>query len=189
VAPWREHIDGAAMRFGFQPKKSYSGLEAPPTGTQVRKSVWERIDSLITDLQTSVPAPADGAAAKKADPLGALSPRGRPASGKAGQPSTNELLQQYMQGAGSKGSIGFKPTGSQDTYWFGSRKVHLVVINSKLLVRVGGGFSTIEDFVANNTPAEAKKMAEQLVEQGKAQKHDGYKTVSFQTSIKHRAPQ
>jgi hypothetical protein len=61
-------------------------------------------------------------------------------------------------------------TGQGDVFMFGTRKIHLVVINGRLLVRVGGGFMTIDDFVTKNAPSESRKLRAALEDQAGLQR-------------------
>lgn len=43
-------------------------------------------------------------------------------------------------------------------YMFGTRKIFAKIMNGKLVIRVGGGFMVIEEFIATYAEAESKKM-------------------------------
>jgi len=42
-------------------------------------------------------------------------------------------------------------------YMFGSRKIIAKIVNGKLMIRVGGGFMTIEEFITQYGPMEMLK--------------------------------
>ena len=54
-----------------------------------------------------------------------------------------------------------RPTGDENVYMFGTRKIKLAVLGGRLSVRVGGGFMPIEEFVRKNGPSEKRKMRKQ----------------------------
>ena len=43
-------------------------------------------------------------------------------------------------------------------YMFGTRKIYAKIINGKLVIRVGGGYMNIEEFVAHHANQELMKM-------------------------------
>lgn len=43
-------------------------------------------------------------------------------------------------------------------YWFGTKKIYAKILNGKLVIRVGGGFMVIEEFIATYADNELKKM-------------------------------
>ena len=43
-------------------------------------------------------------------------------------------------------------------YLFGTKKIFAKIMNGKLVIRVGGGFMVIEEFIATYADVEAKKM-------------------------------
>jgi hypothetical protein len=45
-------------------------------------------------------------------------------------------------------------------YMFGTRKIYAKVLNYKLVVRVGGGFSSFSDFIDNYGMSELKKITD-----------------------------
>ena len=47
---------------------------------------------------------------------------------------------------------------SQGVYEFGSRRVMVKVEKSKILIKVGGGFLSIDEFLDQYTPAELEKL-------------------------------
>lgn len=65
-------------------------------------------------------------------------------------------------------------------YLFGTKKIYAKILNGKLVIRVGGGFMIIEEFIATYADAEMNKLSkltdEQLLELEK-------KTQEMQTSI------
>lgn len=50
-------------------------------------------------------------------------------------------------------------------YLFGTKKIHAKIINGKLMVRVGGGYMTIEEFVEKHQVNEIDKLKKQMVKQ------------------------
>ena len=43
-------------------------------------------------------------------------------------------------------------------YWFGTKKIYAKILNGKLVIRVGGGFMVIEEFVATYAENELKRI-------------------------------
>ena len=43
-------------------------------------------------------------------------------------------------------------------YLFGTKKIFAKIMNGKLVIRVGGGFMIIEEFIASYSESELKKM-------------------------------
>jgi uncharacterized coiled-coil protein SlyX len=50
-------------------------------------------------------------------------------------------------------------------YWFGTKKIYAKILNGKLVIRVGGGFMIIEEFVATYADSELKRMQNMSDEQ------------------------
>ena len=50
---------------------------------------------------------------------------------------------------------------SEGTYLFGLKKVHAKILNNRLVIRVGGGYTDIEKFIASHTEIELKKFERQ----------------------------
>jgi chromosome segregation ATPase len=71
--------------------------------------------------------------------------------------TAGDLIKDYKKTQG-KMAVQIYSTNKPDIYIFGTRKIHLVVLNGRLMVRVGGGYTTIDDFVAKTAPSEARKM-------------------------------
>ena len=46
----------------------------------------------------------------------------------------------------------------EGTYTFGSKRIHVKVLNGKLVIRVGGGYMTIKEFLQLYTLKEIEKM-------------------------------
>lgn len=44
---------------------------------------------------------------------------------------------------------------------FGTKRVYIRVENSKIVVRVGGGYLSIDEFIETYTPSEIEKLARQ----------------------------
>ena len=57
-------------------------------------------------------------------------------------------------------------------YLFGTRKIYAKILNGKLVIRVGGGFMIIEEFIATYQDAELLKMSKMSNEQLQALGHD-----------------
>jgi chromosome segregation ATPase len=72
-------------------------------------------------------------------------------------PTTAQLIDQYKM-AHAKAAVQIYSTDIPDIYIFGTKKIHLIVLNGQLMVRVGGGYATIDDFVSKHAPAEARKL-------------------------------
>ena len=43
-------------------------------------------------------------------------------------------------------------------YWFGTKKIYAKILNGKLVIRVGGGYMVIEEFVASYAENELKRI-------------------------------
>lgn len=57
-------------------------------------------------------------------------------------------------------------------YLFGTKKIYAKILNGKLVIRVGGGFMIIEEFIATYQDSELLKMSKMSVEQLEALGHD-----------------
>lgn len=57
-------------------------------------------------------------------------------------------------------------------YLFGTKKIYAKILNGKLVIRVGGGFMIIEEFIATYQDAELLKMGKMSEEQLAALGHD-----------------
>ena len=72
----------------------------------------------------------------------------------------DELMQEYL-------SLNDSPVPIQKlsggNYMFGTRKIYAKVMNGKIMVRVGGGYMTIEEFIETYGEAELKKMDERRI--------------------------
>ena len=51
-------------------------------------------------------------------------------------------------------------------YLFGTLKIYTKVVNEKLVVRVGGGYEGIEEFVRSNEEAEVAKLTTLMEKEG-----------------------
>ena len=58
----------------------------------------------------------------------------------------DELLARYINESGTTLPIA---RISEGWYLFGTRKIHAKVLNSRLVVRVGGGYSGLGEFIDN----------------------------------------
>jgi len=67
----------------------------------------------------------------------------------------DELLGAYINENGCP--VPIKRLGN-GYYMFGSRKIYAKVLNGKLVIRVGGGYMIINEFIANYAEAELRKM-------------------------------
>jgi hypothetical protein len=68
-------------------------------------------------------------------------------------------------------------------YLFGTKKIYAKILNGKLVIRVGGGFMIIEEFIATYQDAELLKMSKMSVEQLEALGHDSNTAQLHQGSI------
>jgi hypothetical protein len=50
-------------------------------------------------------------------------------------------------------------------YLFGTKKIYAKILNGKLVIRVGGGFMIIEEFIATYADAEMNKLSKLTEEQ------------------------
>ena len=71
----------------------------------------------------------------------------------------DELLEDYIRRAGCQ--VPLKRLGG-GYYMFGSRKIYAKVMNGQLVVRVGGGYMVIEEFIENYASIEESKYQQQL---------------------------
>ena len=67
----------------------------------------------------------------------------------------DELLGNYINENGCP--VPIKRLGN-GYYMFGSRKIYAKVLNGKLVIRVGGGYMIINEFIASYAEAELRKM-------------------------------
>ena len=67
----------------------------------------------------------------------------------------DELLGNYINESGCP--VPIKRIGN-GYYMFGSRKIYAKVLNGKLVIRVGGGYMIINEFIATYAEAELRKM-------------------------------
>jgi hypothetical protein len=65
----------------------------------------------------------------------------------------DELLAKYIQNC----PVPVKRLGG-GYYLFGTRKIYAKIMNGKLVVRVGGGYMVIEEFIATYADQELAKM-------------------------------
>lgn len=71
----------------------------------------------------------------------------------------DELLAQYINQTGTNLPIG---RISEGWYLFGTRKIHAKVLNSRLVVRVGGGYSSLNEFIENYQQQEHDKINDMI---------------------------
>ena len=90
----------------------------------------------ITDVPVAVPKPFAGY---------------RPTSGD----TLDELLAQYIAKTGCK--VPIKRLGD-GYYLFGTRKIFAKILNGKLVIRVGGGYMVIEEFISTYAEKELVKL-------------------------------
>lgn len=76
--------------------------------------------------------------------------------------------------------IALKPTDREGIYTFGARKIHLVVIDGRLSVRVGGGYLTFWEFVNKYGEMEANKLKKAVLEKS-GKENSGKKYVYSKT--------
>lgn len=67
----------------------------------------------------------------------------------------DELFAKYINS--SSCSVPIKRLGN-GYYLFGTKKIFSKIMNGKLVIRVGGGFMVIEEFIANYADQEMKKL-------------------------------
>lgn len=67
----------------------------------------------------------------------------------------DELLGNYIKEAGCP--VPIKRLGN-GYYMFGSRKIYAKVLNGKLVIRVGGGYMIINEFISTYADNELRKM-------------------------------
>jgi len=68
----------------------------------------------------------------------------------------DQMLSQYIQHANCPVPIRKLGNGF---YLFGTKKIYAKIMNGKLVIRVGGGFMIIEEFIATYADSEMKKIA------------------------------
>ena len=51
-------------------------------------------------------------------------------------------------------------------YLFGLKKIYAKIMNGKLVIRVGGGYMTIEEFISNYAQAELNKLEQLAIREG-----------------------
>jgi hypothetical protein len=49
---------------------------------------------------------------------------------------------------------------SKGVYMFGTQKIHAELRNGHLIIRVGGGYMSMDEFIKHHGPAEIRKLAE-----------------------------
>jgi hypothetical protein len=81
-------------------------------------------------------------------------PKPKPFQAKSGD-LLDELLGSYINENGCP--VPIKRLGN-GYYMFGSRKIYAKVLNGKLVIRVGGGYMVINEFIATYAEAELRKM-------------------------------
>ena len=70
----------------------------------------------------------------------------------------DEMLAQYINVANCP--VPIKRLGD-GYYLFGTRKIYAKIMNGKLVIRVGGGYMVIEEFIATYAQQELSKMQQQ----------------------------
>ena len=73
------------------------------------------------------------------------------------------MLTDYLRRAGSE--VPIKRLGD-GYYLFGTRKIYAKIINGKLVVRVGGGYMNIEEFVATYSDHELARLKTLMDKEG-----------------------
>lgn len=73
------------------------------------------------------------------------------------QPTTTSLMKEFKK-QNANMDVPIYPTANPDIFTFGTKRLHVVVLNGQLMVRVGGGYMRIDDFVVKHAPVEARKM-------------------------------
>ena len=57
-------------------------------------------------------------------------------------------------------------------YLFGTKKIYAKILNEKLVIRVGGGYMNIEEFIATHQDSELAKLSKMSADQIKLLGHD-----------------
>ena len=71
--------------------------------------------------------------------------------------TTESLVAEYSKD-NQQDAVMLIPTVEKDIYFYGTRKIHLKVVNGDLRVRVGGGWAPISDFAKKNRAGEQRKL-------------------------------
>lgn len=83
--------------------------------------------------------------------------------------SVDKMLGLYINQA--KCLVPIKKLGNGH-YMFGTKKIYAKILNGKLVIRVGGGYMGIEEFIATHQDAELARLAKMSPDQIKALGHD-----------------
>ena len=94
----------------------------------------------------------------------------------------DEMLGQYINKSGCP--VPIKKLGD-GYYLFGTKKIYAKILNGKLVIRVGGGYMVIEEFISTYAEKEMVKLDQQA---GKEQANL-QKSSSIKMSNKERSPQ
>ena len=70
--------------------------------------------------------------------------------------SVDKMLSLYINQA--KCLVPIKKLGN-GSYLFGTKKIYAKILNGKLVIRVGGGYMGIEEFIATHQDAELARLA------------------------------
>ena len=83
-------------------------------------------------------------------------------------------------------------------YLFGTKKIYAKILNGKLVIRVGGGYMIIEEFIATYQDAEINKLAKmsdeqiKLLGQGSQEAHflvnENAKLTQYRSSVRKSSP-
>lgn len=79
------------------------------------------------------------------------------------------MLLEYMAKTGC--AVPIKKLGD-GYYMFGTRKIYAKIMNGKLVIRVGGGYMIIEEFIATYADVELARL-QKMVERGEQEGEDG----------------
>jgi PAS domain-containing protein len=158
-------------RFGFDSNKHYSHLAAPPQSYNPtsRPSVQAAYAPILPD-----PEPRRSISMAKPPHLDHR--RGRD-SGNSDHAAEIEItvpamLEQFLKMNGTL-PVSIKASEKPNIYYFGTRRIHLVIINGRLFVRVGGGFMTMDEFCNQYGEAEAAKV-KRTMQNATSGRGDGY---------------
>jgi Growth-Arrest-Specific Protein 2 Domain len=79
-----------------------------------------------------------------------------------------QLVQTFVESQQDQAnSVSLRPTEDETTYMFGTRKLHLNVMAGRLMVRIGGGWQPIGEYVSKHT-ASMRRQSEHALAQAKS---------------------
>ena len=129
---------------------------------QEREDEAERLNALITEKDSIIEdleAQLRELEEARAKPPTPEPPKEEPPVYKAQKGDlVDEMLAQYINVANCP--VPIKRLGD-GYYLFGTRKIYAKIMNGKLVIRVGGGYMVIEEFIATYAQQELTKMQQQ----------------------------